>query len=47
LLAVTGAALAGTIAASRIIHVVTMKVIRALISMLLIVIALGLGTGIF
>lgn len=47
LLAVTGAALAGTIAATRLIHVVTMKIIRALISALLIVIALGLGTGIF
>jgi hypothetical protein len=47
LLAVTGAALAGTIAATRIIHVVTMKAIRALISTLLIIIALGLGTGIF
>jgi hypothetical protein len=45
LLAVTGAALAGTVAATRLMHAVTMKAIRALISTLLIIIALGLGTG--
>ena len=45
LLAIISAALAGTVVAARFIHVVTMKAIRALISMLLIVIAVGLGTG--
>jgi uncharacterized membrane protein YfcA len=46
MMAVTGSALAGTIAATRLMHAVAMKVIRALISVLLILIALGLGTGI-
>jgi uncharacterized membrane protein YfcA len=46
MLAITGAALAGTIVATRLMHAVTMQVIRALISILLILIALGLGTGI-
>jgi uncharacterized membrane protein YfcA len=46
LLAVTAAALAGTVTAARFMHAVTMKVIRGLISALLILIAVGLGTGI-
>jgi hypothetical protein len=46
LLAVTAAALAGTVTAARFMHAVTMKTIRGLISVLLILIALGLGTGI-
>jgi len=45
LLAVIGSALAGTVVAARFIKAVTMSAIRALISAMLISIALGLGTG--
>jgi uncharacterized membrane protein YfcA len=45
LVAITGAALAGTVVAARSMHAVTLQAIRTLISVLLVLIALGLGSG--
>ena len=45
LLAIIGSSLVGTVLAARFIKAVTMSAIRTLISLMLISIALGLGTG--